>query len=115
MTNLGVLVKEAKKKYGFTNIYNNKKIKRYPTDHKKSKLSSTGFFNVKRLESNIYKQGFCYVYTYYKNDKRKQLSSVDILKLKNRVINAGEEWKVFDKQKALDLANYHNIDIQALI
>lgn len=115
MTNLGVLFNEARKKYGFKDVYTNKKIKRYPTDHKKSKLSSTGFLNVKKLESNMYQQGFCYTYTYYKDGKRKQLSSVDILKLRNKVINAGEEWKIFDKQKALDLANYHNIDIQALI
>ena len=108
MTNLGVLFEEARKKHSF----DKRGVRHYPTDHKKSKLSSTGFFNVKRLRSNKYIQGFCYI---YRLDSKKQISSVDILKLKDKVINAGGDWYIYDRQKALDLANYHNIDIEALI
>lgn len=115
MTNLGVLFEEARKKYGFKNNNNDKTIKHYPTDHKRSKLSSTGFYNVKRLRSDIYRQGFCYIYRYTKDGKHRQFSSVDIMKLKNKVIDANKEWYIYDKRKALDLANYHNIDLEALV
>jgi hypothetical protein len=70
---------------------------------------------VKRLKSNLYKQGFCYIYRFYNNGDPKQFSSVDILKLKNKVVNAGQEWYVCDQRKAFDLARYHDIDIKALL
>lgn len=115
MTNLGVLFEEARKKYGFNNKNGSKGVKHYPTDHKKSKLSSTGLYNVKRLKSSMYQQGFCYIYRFNRKEKYRQLSSVDILKLKRKVLNAGGEWYILDEEKALDLANYHDIEIEALV
>lgn len=110
--NLGELVKEARKKYGFSN--KGRSI-RYPVDHKKGTRFTTGFSKVFKIKSPNYAQGFNYRYVYYDNNgKRKILSSVDIKKLHDNVISKGLDWEIVDKSKALKVANFHNIDLDEL-
>ena len=113
--NLGELFEEAKRKYHFKDSKGYIKRKKYPMNHPKSHVFSTGFYSVKKVLSPNYKQGFCYTYIYYKDDKYRQYSSVDILKLKQKVLDNNMLWKVVDKQKALDIANFHDIDIEVLL
>ena len=55
--------------------------------------NTTGYFRVTKQPSKSCKQGFSYVYQYFgKNNKRKIISSVDIDKLKEKVLDKGLEW-----------------------
>lgn len=91
----------------FKNIFNDKnkiKPKKTLSDEHKLKISSntstTGFFRVNKHKDETCLKGFRYVYRYYECDKRKELSSVDILKLKEKVIGKGLEWAIVDQDKA---------------
>lgn len=55
--------------------------------------STTGYFRVHIHYEDTCKQGFYYEYRYYKDGKSHSLSSVDINKLKKRVIERGLEWR----------------------
>ena len=70
----------------------------------KSKMSktttNTGFFRVRKSKDKHCIKGFNYVYRYYENDKRKEISNVDILKLKENVIKRGLDWIIVDEKKA---------------
>lgn len=72
-------------------------------DHQ-SKMSktttSTGFFRVMKSTDKSCIKGFNYVYRYYRDGKRKEISNVDILKLKETVIKRGLEWLVVNEKKA---------------
>lgn len=57
----------------------------------KSKNSS-GYFRVCKKRNNSLKQGFSYVYYYYEGKRRRELSSVNIEKLKEKVLANGLEW-----------------------
>lgn len=68
-----------------------------------SKLSksrnTTGYFRVtKHQNRSTCEQGFSYDYQYYENGKRKVLSSVNIDKLKEKVLAKGLEWIEFNKE-----------------
>lgn len=55
--------------------------------------NSTGFFRVSKNYSDKYEQGFTYRYTYLENGKQKQIKSVNIDKLKEKVLSKNLEWK----------------------
>lgn len=55
--------------------------------------NTTGFFRVSKEYSNNYKQGFRYRYKYYKNGKQKEIKSVNLDKLKEKVLSKNLEWK----------------------
>lgn len=55
--------------------------------------NNTGFFRVSKRYSDRYKQGFRYIYTYYENKKLKQITSVNLDKLKDKVLSKNLEWK----------------------
>lgn len=61
--------------------------------------SSTGFFRVSIEKNPKLKQGFTWVYQYFEGETRKKLSSVDIDKLKQKVLAKGLVWKEFEKIK----------------
>ena len=109
--NLGELVKEAKEKYGFHHEHG---TKRYPVNHRKSRTSTTGFSRVLKLKSPNYKQGFCYLFRYTENGKNKVLSSVDILKLRKKIIDKGYNWEIIDEVEAAKVAKLHKIDLDDL-
>ena len=59
---------------------------------KQSKNQNTsGYFRVSKLKTSS-KQGFTWAYQYYVDGKRKNISSVDIVKLKEKVLAKGLEW-----------------------
>lgn len=67
------------------------------TPKAKEKMSraqnTTGFFRVHKHKNSACKQGFAYVYKYYDDDnKRYEISSVDIKKLEKKVKAKGLEW-----------------------
>lgn len=65
-------------------------------DHKialSKSRNNTGFFRVSKEYSDRYKQGFRYRYCYLENGKQKQIKSVSIDKLKEKVLSKNLEWK----------------------
>jgi len=62
--------------------------------------NSSGYFRVSKKKNSHYKQGFFWKYQYYENGKRKNISSVDIEKLKQKVLDKGLEWYIIDEEKA---------------
>ena len=55
--------------------------------------NSTGFFRVIKEYSDRYKQGFRYRYSYLENGKQKVITSVNLDKLKEKVLSKNLEWK----------------------
>ena len=53
--------------------------------------NSSGYYNVHKHKRNT-KQGFIWVYQYYKNNKKKYISSIDIEKLEQKVKAKGLLW-----------------------
>jgi hypothetical protein len=70
------------------------------SDETKTKISrynnSTGFFRVYKRKDNSVKQGFLWVYKYYQNGKRIQISRVDLKSLEEEVKNRGLKWEKFE-------------------
>lgn len=79
--------------------------KAHSKEHKKNlskSQNSTGFYRVGKHGGKTYAQGFRWVYLYYKKGESKQssIASVDLLKLKEKVLANGLEWCVLDHDKA---------------
>ena len=56
--------------------------------------NSTGYFRVSTCKKPNIKQGFLWVYSYYdENNKKKHISSVDLGKLEEKVVNKGLPWR----------------------
>ena len=74
------------------------------SDNWKQNLSkstnSSGIYRVSKHNGKSFKQGFTWRYTYYENGKYHDLSSVNLLKLKKRVIENGFEWIILDDDNA---------------
>ena len=70
--------------------------------NKSKSTTSSGIFNVLKNKNNISKNGFNYQYQYSVEGKRKRISSEDLFKLKERVLNKGLEWIVVNEEKAHD-------------
>ena len=110
--NLGELVQEAKKKYGF----NKKKKRKYSVDHKKGSTFTTGFAEVFKIKSTNYKQGFTYQYRYYDdNGVQRNLSSVDFIKLRKKVLDKGLTWEINNKPKAYKTAKECKVKLSELM
>lgn len=56
------------------------------------KQNTTGYYRVIQQKNKNYKQGFIWRYQYYENRKRKNICSVDIDKLKEKVLAKGLIW-----------------------
>lgn len=59
--------------------------------------NTSGYYRVIKDYSDKYKQGFTYKYLYYQNGKQKSISSVDISKLEQKVLDKGLKWKKWCK------------------
>ena len=99
------LSKETKEKLSKANKGENNsfygKTHSQETKEKMSKARNTlGIFRVCKRQANDCKQGFRWVYSYKKNSKSKSISSVDLLKLKSKVLAKGLPWKIIDEEKA---------------
>ena len=73
----------------------------------------TGFFRVYKKKNKIYSQGFQWCYHYYKDGEKRQthITSVDLLKLKKKVIEKGLEWFIIDEETAKSICVEHNYDL----
>ena len=67
--------------------------------------TSTGIFRVIIKQNKSCKKGWSYAYGYVENGKRKYLNSVDIYKLKEKVLSKGLEWIILDEEKAAKILN----------
>lgn len=59
------------------------------------KKNTSGYYRVFKQKNSRCKQGFEYVYRYMENGKRKLICSVDITKLKEKVLKKNLEWEEF--------------------
>lgn len=76
------------------------------------KNNKLGIFRVVKHKNKTTKQGFDYVYTYIENGKSHEIHSIDICKLKEKVIARGLDWIIVDKEKVranFDEETAHNI------
>ncbi len=64
--------------------------------------STTGVFRVCKRKRKDTKQGFQWIYQYYVNGKRREISSIDLNLLKEKVIEKGLVWEIFDEKKAIE-------------
>lgn len=63
----------------------------------KSSQNKSGYLRVYKKKNNKLKQGFTWIYAWYdENHKRKELSSVDLNKLKQKVLDNGLVWLKLD-------------------
>lgn len=91
------MFEEAKKKYPPHN-----KTKAYKRTNKNGE---TGFYNVRRMECKGCKQGIIYTYITLRDDgKRKHISSVDFLRLKEKIVKEKLPWGVNNRSKAIKTA-----------
>lgn len=58
-------------------------------------MSSTGIFRVSKKKDKCCTQGFLWVYRWHEDGKQQTLRSVDLNKLKEKVLNNGLEWREF--------------------
>lgn len=74
----------------------------------------TGFFRVYKKKNKIYKQGFQWCYHYYKDGEKKQthITSVDLLKLKQKVISKGLDWFIIDENVANCVCEEYGYDLK---
>lgn len=89
--------------------------KHLETNHKlkiSSNMTNTGFFRVSKHEDDSCLKGFRYIYRYYRDGKRKEISSVDIIKLKEKVIKNNLEWFIVDENKAEKTLNESNEKVE---
>lgn len=79
--------------------------------------NSTGFFRVVKINSKGYKRGFIWSYLYYKEGNKRQtsISSVNLLKLKEKVIKNGLEWLIIDEEKAKKTIEKYGYDKETLL
>lgn len=76
-----------------------KLAKQYKKQPKKiNPKTHSGYYRVCKVKNSQYKQGFIWKYNYRENEKNKGIYSVDIEKLKNKVIEKGLKWEEYAKE-----------------
>ena len=79
--------------------------KQYSLDERvklsKAQNNSTGFYRVSKKRKKSCKNGFTFEYSYYEGTRRKFLSSVSLLKLKEKVLGKGLDWCIIDEGLAM--------------
>lgn len=93
--------------------------KKYKLPKASSHLSAekeTGFFKTKKVRCQACKQGFIYRYRWFdeKEDKYRVLSSIDIKKLREKVIAKNLSWKVENNYKAKNTAKEMGLSLNDL-
>lgn len=108
--------KEARKKISKNNArYWANKIRSEETRKKISETkNTTGFYRVSKKKNLQLKQGFRWVYRYYQDGKQINISSINLYKLKEKILSKNLEWEIIDEEKAkqsLELNNkYHKVN-----
>lgn len=81
-----------------------RKGKKLSEKHRESlskQATTTGFYRVSKKKDITCTQGFIWIYTYHdENGKRHYFGSVDLLKLKKKVLNNKFPWEILNKEKA---------------
>lgn len=77
--------------------------------NKSKSINTTGYFRVSKLNRNNVKQGYIWAYTYTDNYKVKSISSVNLIKLKEKVMSRNLLWSIIDKDNAIKTCDEHNI------
>ncbi len=72
--------------------------------------NSSGYYDVYIQNKADTKQGFIWRYRYTDNGKRIVMSSVDLLKLKQKVLDKGLVWAIVDETKAKITCEKYNYD-----
>jgi len=76
--------------------------------------NSTGFLRVYIKPAKTTKQGFIWCYQYQEGNKRKNWTSVDLLKLKEKILLNGLEWLVIDETNAQKTCDKYGYDFKEL-
>ena len=64
---------------------------------KMNKIKNTsGYYRVTKMKNKRCSQGFTWRYSYFENGKVKEITSVDLDKLKKKVISKGLDWIKFN-------------------
>ena len=82
----------------------------------KFKEEDTGFLNVRKIRCQACIQGFTFRYKWFdtETEKNKILSSVDFLKLKEKVKKMGLKWEVDNYYKARKTASFLELPLYDL-
>jgi len=80
------------------------KGKKFSEEHKRrlresisKRKNTTGYFRVIKCKNNALNQGFTWRYQYYEGNKQKNISSVNLDKLEEKVKAKGLEWYKFEE------------------
>lgn len=106
--NLGELFNEAKK----GQLTEKQKHRKYPPRRNKNK---TGITSISTVKCPGCTQGFVYQFSMTENGQKTVFRSVDILRLKNKVLSAGLEWIIFNEHMARQTAKKAGITYEELI
>lgn len=77
--------------------------------------NSLGLYRVCKIDCKECKKGFRYVYRVLVGNKRIQITSVSLLKLKEKVIDKGYEWSIVDKNKVINILNDEGLSLDELL
>lgn len=77
-------------------------------------MNTSGFYRVSTKPCKNCKLGFSWCYQYYDEFNKKSISSVDLLKLKEKVIAKELDWKIIDAHNAQLICNEFNYDLKEL-
>lgn len=67
--------------------------------------NKTGILNVSKKKSPSCKKGWCWQYKYYENGKVKTIMSVNLMKLKEKVLKKGFEWIELEGGEETEVCN----------
>ena len=80
------------------------------------KNTTTGIFRVYKQKAKSCKQGFTWKYQYYgKDGKRRKFESVDLLKLKQKVLAKGFEWEILDVNLVKSCCEEYGYDFEEVV
>lgn len=114
---------KIRKKFSWNGLRIGEKNPMYGKQHKRAtqlKISnihnSTGFFRVIKMKHHT-KQGFLWRYQYYPEGKKSQshISSTNLLKLKEKVLAKGLEWKIISIENATNTLLNHGYSLEEFL
>ena len=100
---------------GQNHYFYNKKLskehKKRISETKSKAQNNSGYYRVSKYKDTRYQQGFVWAYRYFKNEKRKKISSNNLNTLEKKVKAKNLEWKIIDEQKARKNNVYQSDDL----
>jgi len=76
--------------------------------------NSTGFYRVSKFRDKNYALGFRWRYIHWKNGKSSKITSSSLLKLKNKVLARGWEWKIHNEPTAIQTCDEYGYELEEL-